>query len=276
MHLHTRRAVAGVGSAVAVALAGLGIGAGAAAADAPSGAQGAVNQFGHQHFKPRTIVTTDPELDDLNSMTRMLLYADELRIEGLVYSSSQHHYSGDPAAGIPEFRWKAGQSHVEDALDAYDEVDENLRRHDADYPTADELRSVYRVGNIKNVGDTTESTPGSKLIADALLDDKPGPVYLQAWGGTNTIARALMDIEQRYKGTSQWDAVYGKVSRKAIVTRFGAQDNTYANYIQPVWPEIENRQVSTNIWGYGTRNSILPVDRHLVDPEWTRENVSKK
>jgi hypothetical protein len=30
----------------------------------------------------------------------MLLYSNEINIEGLLYSSSQHHYEGDPAAGI--------------------------------------------------------------------------------------------------------------------------------------------------------------------------------
>jgi hypothetical protein len=238
-------------------------------------ANGAVNQFGHRDFKPRTIVTTDPELDDLNSLIRMLLYSNEIRIEGLVYASGQHHYAGDPEAGIPAYRWKAGQSHIEDALDAYDEVDRNLRRHDEDYPTVDELRSTYRVGNISVVHDISASTPGSRLIADVLLDNKPGPVFLQAWGGLSTIARGLLDIEERYKDTPKWDAIYEKVSDKAIITSFGTQDNAYATYIAPNWPQIENRRVNTNIWGYGTRNSILPEDRFLVDPEWTRENVSQ-
>ena len=238
-------------------------------------AQGAVNQFGQKDYKPRTIVTTDPELDDLNSLIRMLLYSNEIRIEGLVYASGQHHYAGDPEAGIPAYRWKAGQSHIEDALDAYDRVDQNLRRHDADFPTAAQLRSKYRVGNISVLNDISESTPGSRLIADVLLDDKPGPVYLQAWGGVSTIARALLDVEERYKGTRKWDAIYRKVSNKAIITRWGAQDDTYATYVAPNWPQIENREVATNIWGYFTRNSILPEDRFLVDPEWTRENVSE-
>jgi hypothetical protein len=232
-------------------------------------------QSGHKHYEPRTIVTTDPELDDLNSLIRMLLYSNEIQIEGLAYSASQHHYEGDPAAGIPQHRWKFGPSHIEEALHGYDEVDENLRRHDRGFPTADDLRAKYRVGNIRNVGDMTTSTPGSQLIADVLLDDKPGPVYLQAWGGVNTIARGLKDIEERYKGTPQWDSIYEKVSKKAIITRWGAQDNTYATYVRPNWPEIENREVSTNIWGYSTRNSILPEDRFLVEPTWTRENVSE-
>lgn len=229
----------------------------------------------HDADAPRTIVTTDPELDDLNSLIRMLLYSNEIRIEGLVYASGQHHYAGDPEAGIPAYRWKAGQSHIEDTLDAYDRVDRNLRRHDPDFPTAAELRSKYRVGNISVLNDISESTPGSRLIADVLLDDEPGPVYLQAWGGLSTIARGLLDIEERYKDTHEWDAIYEKVSRKAIITSFGTQDDTYETYIAPNWPQIENRRVNTGIWGYGTRNVILPEDRFLVDPEWTRENVSQ-
>src|SRR5690606_32884612 len=81
--------------------------------------------------------------------------------------------------------------------------------------------------------------------------------------------------EERYRDTPQWDEIYAKVSEKAVITRWGAQDNTYQTYIAPTWPDIENRQVNTNIWGYGTRSSILPQDRFLVEPEWTREHVSE-
>src|SRR6476659_28123 len=45
--------------------------------------------------QPRTIVTSDGEVDDFDSFIRMLLYANELNIVGLVYSSSEFHYAGD-------------------------------------------------------------------------------------------------------------------------------------------------------------------------------------
>jgi hypothetical protein len=45
--------------------------------------------------KPRVIVTTDPELDDSNSLVRYLLYSTDVRTEGLVYASSQYHWKGD-------------------------------------------------------------------------------------------------------------------------------------------------------------------------------------
>jgi hypothetical protein len=49
---------------------------------------------------PRTVITTDPELDDLNSMLRLLLYSNEINIAGLIYSSSMVHHKGDTALGI--------------------------------------------------------------------------------------------------------------------------------------------------------------------------------
>src|SRR5690625_3585664 len=57
--------------------------------------------------KPRVIVTTDPELDDLNSMLRLLLYSNEIDIAALVYSASQFHHAGDFTKGIRPHRWPA-------------------------------------------------------------------------------------------------------------------------------------------------------------------------
>lgn len=45
--------------------------------------------------KPRVVVTTDPELDDSNSLVRYLLHSTDFRTEGLIYASSQFHWKGD-------------------------------------------------------------------------------------------------------------------------------------------------------------------------------------
>ena len=45
--------------------------------------------------KVRTVVTTDGEVDDMDSFIRFLLYANEFKLEGLVYTSSQWHWKGD-------------------------------------------------------------------------------------------------------------------------------------------------------------------------------------
>jgi Protein of unknown function (DUF1593) len=240
----------------------------------------------HDDAPLRTIVTTDPELDDLNSMLHLLLYSNEIDIEGLVYSASRHHWSGDGKGTTyfhedrgydepqTEWRWKPGQSHIEDALDAYAQVYANLERHDRRYPSPRSLRSKYRVGNIQFEGDTAEATPGSRLIEDVLLDHKPGRVVLQAWGGPNTIARALMSIEERYKGTRAWPAIQRKVSEKAIITQFSAQDDTFRDYIAPRWPDVEVRDLATTTWGYFAFRTVLPADQAYLERDWMSQNVT--
>ena len=48
--------------------------------------------------RPRTIVTTDLEVDDMDSLMHLLLYANDIDIAGNVVSASQHHWTG---------RWRA-------------------------------------------------------------------------------------------------------------------------------------------------------------------------
>ncbi|WP_353080862.1 DUF1593 domain-containing protein [Tessaracoccus lapidicaptus] len=225
---------------------------------------------------PRTIVTTDPELDDLNSMLRMLLYSNELDIRGLVYSSSQFHYAGNPDLGISPHRWPAEgeRLHIDQAVDAYAAAYPNLVRHDGRYPSPERLRGLVAWGNVENVGDMREDTPGSDLIRAALLDDEPGQIFLQVWGGPNTIARALRSIEEDYRHTPEWETIRASIEAKAVITSFGQQDDTFTDYIKPTWPGIENREVATTVWGYFARHVADPEDLHLLEPDWTRDNIS--
>lgn len=236
--------------------------------------------------RPRTIVTADPELDDLNSMIRLLLYANDLEIEGLIYASSRFHWRGDGEGTeffLPEreydrpqtsWRWAAGERFIDDAVDAYAEVHDNLVVHDPRYPSPDALRAVIREGNVDFEGDTSSESPGSQLIADVLLDDVPGPVFLQMWAGPSTVARALMSIEERFRGTDEWARVHAHVSAKAIITKFASQDATYDDYIAPNWPGIRTIEVATLAWGYMARRTVRAEDLHLLSAEWTRENVT--
>ncbi|WP_105566593.1 DUF1593 domain-containing protein [Microbacterium halophytorum] len=225
---------------------------------------------------PRTVITTDPELDDLNSMLRMLLYSNDLNIAGLVYSASQHHYAGDPERGVEPHRWPAPDArfHIDDAVDQYEKVYPNLAAHDSGYPAPDELRALVRWGNVSDVGAMSVDTEGSDHIKRILLDDEPGQVFLQAWGGANTIARALKSIQEEYEGTDDWDAIHEKVSNKAVLTSWGQQDTTFVDYIRPNWPELEHREVSTSIWGYGARSSALPEWQKYLEPDWMKTNIS--
>ncbi|MCP4641999.1 MAG: DUF1593 domain-containing protein, partial [bacterium] len=145
--------------------------------------------------KPRVIVTTDGETDDRCSMIRFLLYANEWEILGLIHSSSKYHWEGDQSH--PGKDWEP-VSWLDRQLDAYATVFPSLKNHSQDYPLPDYLRSQVFVGNIALEGDVREPTPGSDRIVETLLDSDDSPVWLQAWGGSNTIARALKTIAVEY------------------------------------------------------------------------------
>jgi hypothetical protein len=246
--------------------------------------------------KPRVVVTTDPELDDSNSLVRYLLYSTDFRTEGLVYASSQYHWKGDgtgkkwfvPGREYTRFglslcpceswRWVPGERFIDDAVDIYERVYPNLRVHRAEYPTPAELRSKIRWGNVEFDGDISKDTPGSDLIRDLLLDEDPAPIYLLAWGGASTIARALESIEQRYASATGWTAIRTKVSRKAILSLSGDQDDTYTSYIRPHWPDVRllpNGQGGVSL-GYGTFVFASAENAPYFSADWTKENVSSQ
>jgi hypothetical protein len=246
--------------------------------------------------KPRVVVTTDPELDDSNSLIRYLLYSTDFRTEGLIYASSQFHWKGDgtgkkwfvPGREYTRFglnlcpceswRWPTGELHIDADLDVYEQVYPNLRVHRSDYPTPAELRSKVRVGNVEFDGDISKDSPGSDLIRGLLLDDDPEPIYLLAWGGASTIARALKSIQDRYSNTAEWPAIRAKVSRKAILSLSGDQDDTYAKYIHPNWPEIRWLQAGQGGvgLGYGAFVFASAENARYLSADWTRENVSSR
>ena len=232
---------------------------------------------GRRPGRPRTVVTTDPELDDLNSMLRLLLYSNEIDLRGLVYSSSQFHVAGDPERGIAPHRWPAPgeRLHIDQAVDAYEQVHPTLLVHDPAYPSPEHLRDLIAWGNVAGVGDMQEDTPGSDLIRAVLLEDAPGPVFLQTWGGPNTIARALRSIQLEFEGTPGWETLHARISRTAVITSFGQQDSTFDDYIRPHWPDIEHREVATQVWGYFARDVVAEEDLELLEAPWMRENVSR-
>jgi hypothetical protein len=110
-----------------------------------------------------------------------------------------------------------------------------------------------KVGNIEFENSMDRDTDGSNLIKRLLLDRDPRPLYLQAWGGTNTIARALKSIEDQYSGSPRWSRLKAKISSKAVILASGFQDLTYEQYIAPNWPQlrVENLQAGYATWGYG-------------------------
>jgi pectate lyase len=202
--------------------------------------------------RPRVIVTSDGEIDDECSMVRFLLYANEWDVELIVTSSSQYHWKGH--------KW-AGDDWVQAYLKAYAKVYPNLVKHDPRYPKPDYLRARTLLGNVKAEGEMDEVTAGSQRIVEVLLDDSDKrPIWIQAWGGPNTIARALKTIEEEHPKKMAEGA------EKIRLFFIWEQDGTYQSYIRPHWgkyniPTIVSDQFVAFAYHW---KKILPERTHDV------------
>lgn len=205
-------------------------------------------------MKIRTIITQDAEVDDQNSLRHFLFYANEVELLGIVQTASKFHWQGVPGVQGPNtelaksfletdapfdapFRW-TGTDWMWETIAEYALDYPNLSRH-GDYPSADHLRSITKIGNIGYMGEMAAPTEGSELIRKAILANDPRPLYIQVWGGCNTIARALLDIESEYKTRTDWHILHKTISKRVILLACGEQDECYRSYIAEQWPEIQ-------------------------------------
>jgi hypothetical protein len=137
--------------------------------------------------RPRLLVLTDiaNEPDDQMSMVRLLLYSNQIDLEGLVASTS----TWMKRAVRPDV--------IRQVIDAYAEVQPNLLEHAPGFPTADSLRKLVTTGQpgygMAAVG-ADKMSPGAELIIRAADRADPRPLWITAWGGANTLAQALLHV----------------------------------------------------------------------------------
>lgn len=136
-----------------------------------------------QNSKPRTVVLTDigGDPDDKMSMVRLLLYANEMDIEGL--------YAG-PGNGVNPHL-------ILERIDAYEKVRPNLKLHADGYPEAKVLRATVKADTRKRgmqaIG-AGKDTPASRHLIEVVDRDDRRPVWVQIWGAGGALAQALWDV----------------------------------------------------------------------------------
>jgi hypothetical protein len=116
-----------------------------------------------------------------------------------------------------------------------------------------------------------EVTAGSQLIAKVLLDETDDrPIWLQAWGGPNTIARALKTIEEEYPEKMAY------VAKKIRFFFIWEQDSTYQGYIRPHWGKYEITTIISDQFeaiAYRWKN-CQPKEMHkYFVGAWMNENI---
>lgn len=213
--------------------------------------------------RPRVIATSDGEIDDECSMVRFLLYTNEWDVEAIVTSSSQYHSHGH--------NW-AGDDWIDPYLEAYAQVYPNLVKHDPGYPTPDYLRARALLGNVEAEGEMEEVTAGSQHIVKVLLDESDErPIWLQAWGGPNTIARALKTIEEEHPEKM------AEVAKKIRFYFIWEQDNTYQSYIRPHWGKYDIPTIISDQFiaiAYDNQRRAVPQEmKRYYSAEWMNQNL---
>ncbi|MHC4432534.1 MAG: DUF1593 domain-containing protein, partial [Planctomycetota bacterium] len=150
--------------------------------------------------RKRLLVLTDigGDPDDQQSMVRLLLYANEFDLEGLIATS---------------VRSKVNPAQMYERIEAYRTVRPNLIRHSDGYPTAGFLRSLVKSGvktrNMTSVG-PGKSTEGSRHIISVLDKKDERPLWITVWGAPTDLAQALWDVSHS-RSKAELDSFISKI-----------------------------------------------------------------
>ena len=149
----------------------------------------------------RYVVCSDMTHDDDNSLIRLLHYANEIDIEAIIITDQGPESFKTP--GWPDIIWNRAQT----IINAYGEVEDNLRLHDPHFPSAEYIRSITKKGKgfaqrmsgsmdkgnehfWNYVGEGRDSE-GSDFLQKVFEQKDDRPIYVAFWGGPITFAQAM-------------------------------------------------------------------------------------
>ncbi len=216
--------------------------------------------------KSRLIVLTDIEADpdDTQSMVRLVLYSNEIDIEGLIATTSV---------------WKrtdVAPESIRRIVRAYGKVQPNLKIHEAGFPEAETLLAKVKRGiakyGMQGVGEGDDSE-GSEWIIRALERDDDRPLWISVWGGVNTLAQALYRVEK-----TKPEAQVRNLVAKLRVYTISDQDDS-GHWIRTNFPNLFYIVSPGDNYGAATWNAINTVvdgiDNEKISNDWLARNIQQ-
>lgn len=216
--------------------------------------------------KSRVIVLTDIEADpdDTQSLVRLLLYANQIDIKGIVATTSC---------------WLPSQVHpesIEKVIRAYGQVQPNLLLHEKGYPDEQTLLDLVKSGlpryGMTGVGEGMDSE-GSDWIIKVLEEEDDRPLWISVWGGVNTLAQALYTI-QKTRPAAEAERLIAKLR----VYTISDQDDS-GIWIRNQFPGLFYIVSPGDDYGSATWtgiNSVVSgIDNRKISNSWLAEHIQQ-
>ncbi|MEO0473422.1 MAG: nucleoside hydrolase-like domain-containing protein [Bacteroidota bacterium] len=214
----------------------------------------------------RVIVLTDIEADpdDTQSLVRLLLYANQIELKGLIATTSCWYKN------------KVNPESIARVIKAYGKVRPNLLQHEAGFPTEKYLLSLIKSGlpryGMSGVGDEMDSE-GSEWIMKELEKDDVRPLWISVWGGANTLAQALHKIER-----TKTKKEAARLIAKLRVYTISDQDDSgiwmrhqFPDLFYIVSPGDYYRRATWNAIG-----SVIPgIDNQRISNDWLAQHIQQ-
>ncbi|MPY86793.1 MAG: DUF1593 domain-containing protein [Luteitalea sp.] len=219
--------------------------------------------------RPRLLVLTDigGDPDDQQSLVRLMVYANEFAIEGLIATASGTPGELDVAVTRPDL--------IREIVVAYGHVRPNLARHRDGWPAADELLQCIKSGNPRrgrdHIGEGHDTEGSRWLVARIDAGTAERPLNIAIWGGQTDLAQALWRVKQDRGAAGLADFV-----RRFRVYDIGDQDGI-ADWMRVEFPGmfyILSKAPAGHDKREGTfRGMYLGGDESLTSRQWVEQHV---
>ena len=213
----------------------------------------------------RMLVLTDIEADpdDAQTLIRLLLYVNQIDLEGLVATTSVHQ------------KTMVAPETIHKILTAYEKVHHNLSQHEAGFPSADSLRKLVKSGlpiyGMAGVGQDKDSE-GSEHLIKVIERQDERPLWVTVWGGANTLAQALYKLK-----ATKTAAELAELISKLRVYTISDQDDS-GIWIRKNFPELFYI-VSPGGYGaatwMGINKYIEGIDNSTISNQWIADNIQQ-
>ncbi|NCP66604.1 MAG: DUF1593 domain-containing protein [Paraglaciecola sp.] len=215
--------------------------------------------------KNRMLVLSDIEADpdDSQTLIRLLLYVNQIDLEGMVATTSVHQKN----MVAPQTMHKI--------IDAYAKVRDNLNKHEAGFPAAKALHALVKqalpVYGMSGVGEDKDSE-GSDWLIKAIERKDERPLWITVWGGTNTLAQALFRLKQ-----TKDPQKLAELLNKLRVYSISDQDDS-GTWIRSTFPSLFYI-VSPGGYGAATWTGINTfidgLDNTTISNQWIADNIQQ-